>query len=146
MKKAVMGAVLGAWSLVGSVVQAEPPKLTTNWYFRIDYESGQFSESTDPTAHGPVLMYTGSPWRCERKEVTLNTSGFLVGGFNCTHNSGSGWVSIIGSCHATKPDEDTARGGIGGGSSYIRVLVMCATKSTAPAGPAKATGTIERNL
>lgn len=113
----------------------------TQWYFRVNYESGQYSESTDASVSGPILMY-GGRWRCERKAAALYKTGNIAAGFAC--NNPSGWVNVIAYCAATSEDTDRVSAQIGDETGYVQLTARCATVvPKAPSKPAKST---DKNL
>lgn len=134
MNKLMMGAVLAVCCSASTIVQADP-QASTSWFFRATYQTGQYSESRDPTVKGSILMYTGANWQCEREAVSLNKRGFLVAGYSCV--SPSGFVSVIAMCSPTEQDSGYAQAGIGDGSGNVTLTASCVTKA-APAAPAKA--------
>ena len=120
----------------------------TSWIFRVAYSTGQYSDSTDPSESGPLLMYTGASWRCSRNAVTLNNEGAMVGGFTCTQPVGTGQVFITAGCAATADSGDHATATISDSTTkaYMRLTVSCTTKVPARPAVSKSAPPIEKDL
>ncbi len=151
MRPILLAVVIGGLSFGEiSTSSADGARWETNWIFRVEYSTGQFSESADPAGSVSVLMYTGASWRCRRDAVSLTDSGKLVGGFYCSQPAGTGQVFITAYC---EPNGET--GGFGSASisdttskASMKLSSSCVTKlirSEKPA-PARAPVSIDKNL
>jgi hypothetical protein len=123
MKRAAL-AIVVACTLDASPGDAEPTH-QTSWYFRVAYETGQFAESSNEGVSGPIMMYAGSKWRCERVAAALAKNGNIVSGFTCI--GPSGWVNVLASCAGTSEDTDQVGAAVGDLGGHVRLGVRCST-------------------
>lgn len=127
---------------------AEGSRPITSWKFLVNYSTGQYTESQDPTESGSVLMYTGASWRCTRTAVSLSNDGNLVAGFFCSQPVGTGQVFVTVKCSPTADSGDYAASTISDSTTkaFMRLSVGCTTKVPARPAVSKAAAAIENDL
>lgn len=133
MRGALFAATMAASAVFYARESACEGTYKTTWYFRVAYSSGQFSESVDETNSGPVLMPTGSSWKCSRQAASLTKGGRIMAGWSCS--SGSGWVNVLAACPGTAAGDDMGSAQLGTGQDWTNFTVRCATAAATPPAP-----------
>ncbi len=114
-------------------VAADGPLYRTRWSFESTHQG--VTTHYDVDGYSTVIVPIGSPWSCQKGRVVVGNGGILIGGFTCS--DGTGNISVIATCYATKPDAERSHACVDWPQSQrpsLCMTVWCGTAEAAGRG------------